>query len=53
MLEISEELQREILKYMQTRPYFEVVALISQVASLKKQENSKNKKNEKNDGIKI
>jgi len=53
MLEISEALQRDILKYMQTRPYFEVVTLISQVASLKKQDNGKNKKNEKHDSAKI
>jgi|TARA_Y100000294_G_C8288532_1_gene229766 hypothetical protein len=42
MLECPEQLQRDILKYLQTRPYIEVVALIAQVASLQKKENKKN-----------
>ena len=43
MLEMPEQLQRDILKYLQVRPYAEVVALIAQVASLKKKtETNKN-----------
>ena len=45
MFEISQEQKKELLKYLAKRPYIEVAALVSMIASLKpiKKENGKDK----------
>ena len=43
MLEITDEQRRDLLKYLGSRPYIEVAALIAMLASLKiKKEPNKN-----------
>ena len=45
MFGISEEQKKELLKYLATRPYIEVAALVNMIASLTpiKKENGKDK----------
>jgi len=42
MLEITDDQRKQLLEYLERRPYVEAAPLIGMLASLKKKENKKN-----------
>ena len=48
MYQVPENDRKEILKYLSTKPYIEVAALIARIAAWKKKESDKNGKDKAN-----